>query len=134
MLMTEEREAVDVGWYDEDDGTFIQKNDLVLDDGGYYLGWGIVKEEIIEEVHVDQQQSFDESSKRQFEDQTDQSYMESKEDDLTTQEQHQDYTAQEQQDTSAQEQQDYTAPEEQQQSPVVEPLEEEVKHEELKVE
>ena len=58
MKLTEEREAIDLGWTDEDDGTFTQKNDRVLDDGGYFLGWGKVAEEVIEEVHVDHQDSF----------------------------------------------------------------------------
>ena len=72
MLLSDGREEIDVGWVDEDDGTFTEKKDYIQDDGGYFLGWGNVKEEIIEEVHIDQQASF-ESSVR---DQT----MESKED------------------------------------------------------
>jgi hypothetical protein len=49
-LISDEREYVDVGWYDTDDGTFVHKNDKISDDGGWYLGWGDVKEEVLEEI------------------------------------------------------------------------------------
>jgi len=53
MLLSGEKEYNDVGWNDTDDGTFTLKNDQVIDDGGWYLGWGDVKEEIVEEIdHV----------------------------------------------------------------------------------
>ena len=59
MTMNDEREVLDVGWQDADDGTFTQKNAYILDDGGYHMGWGNVKEEVIEEIHVDKQDSLD---------------------------------------------------------------------------
>lgn len=58
MMPTDEREEIDVGWVDANDGTFTQRNERVIDDGGWHLGWGDVKEEIVEEVDLEHQESF----------------------------------------------------------------------------
>lgn len=72
IMLSDEREVIDVGWADEDDGTFTQKNAFFLDDGGY-SGWG-TKEEVVEEVRLDKQESFDMSNRAT----ESQSYSESK--------------------------------------------------------